>query len=471
MARESGLSAAMLTAGADETPWAVGVAIGGKYYLFDTKLGLPLPGTKPGEIVTLDQLNANPKLLTALDLSLQESLADDTKYWVRPDDLKTLKAKVYVVPESLSQRMQGLESSLVGDGRMSLGAFPTRQLEKLPSVDGVVKGLWDVDFETHRFRDAVRKAIPEATSNDDLNDRLRWYFQEESYVDNFYPYRTARVRFFKGDFEAKEEDLSRNAVESFQFLTYTEDQIDQLGTDKTMMRIAGIDDIKDQTEFKARLRSTQSQMRLIRRDMGYFLSQCLFDNGGPGTSANWLEAIVNEDDVQRWKSGVKYLLGRSYESRKEYDRSIEEYKFEDSQQVHGNLIRVRMLKAAIAQAYPDAKKATVRAADSKQTDKKSAHEQPESEKAEGKKAEQKPEDMKPANAPRSTEVKTKTEEKKTDKDSGNIVDNAPAEDTATIPSDEVPVTGTPSDETPIEQGTGVIINGQPVTESFDVPTE
>ncbi len=354
LARESGLTAAMLTTGAEETPWAVGVVIDDQYYLFDTKLGLPIANNTLGQIATLQQIQDNPKLLSALDLTLKESLAENTKYWVGGDDLSSLTAKVYVVPESLSRRINGLEESLVGEYRLALGSFPSKQLQHLPEADGVEKKLWDVAFETHRFRDAVRKALPKAVSDDQLNDRLRWYFAEEAYIDNFHPYRTCRVRFFKGDFETLEEDLSRNAVESFQFLTYSDEQIDNLGTDNVMMSIAGLADIKDAAEFDARLRSTQRQMRLVRRDVGLFLSQCLFDNGSPGTSANWLETIVNKDDVQRWKSGVMYLLGRSYESRKEYDRAMEQYQFEDSQQVHGNLIRVRLMRSAIKKAYPGA---------------------------------------------------------------------------------------------------------------------
>ena len=352
LAREAGLNAAMLIAGEDKTPWAVGVAIDEKFYLFDTKLGLPIPGEKQGQIATLTEIQNDPKILSSLNLTLKESLADDTKYWVTEDDLSTLSAKVYVVPESLSPRMKGLETSLVGEYRLGLGAFPSKQLEKLPAVEGVKKGLWDVEFETYCFREAVRNALPRSVSDDQLNDRLRWYYREEAYIDNFHPYRTCRVRFFKGDFETLEEDLARNAVESFQFLTYSDEMIDNIGTDKIMMSIAGLADIKDPKEFDSRLRSTQRQMRLVRRDVGLFLSQCLFDNGSPGTSANWLETIVDKDDVQRWKAGVKYLLGRSYESRKEYDRAIEDYEFEDSQQIHGNLIRVRMLKAAIKKAYP-----------------------------------------------------------------------------------------------------------------------
>ena len=180
LAREAGLDAAMLTTGEDEIPWAVGVVVNDQYYLFDTKLGLPIPNETPGKIATLKELSDNPKLLSNLDLTLKESLADETKYWVNEDDLSTLTAKVFVVPESLSPRMKGLETSLVGDYRLGLGAFPSKQLEKLPAIDGVKKELWDVEFETYRFREAIRQALPQSSVSDDqLNDRLRWYFREE----------------------------------------------------------------------------------------------------------------------------------------------------------------------------------------------------------------------------------------------------------------------------------------------------
>jgi hypothetical protein len=43
--RQRGLDAAMLEV--KGRPWAVGALIGGQVYLFDTKLGLPIPGSKP----------------------------------------------------------------------------------------------------------------------------------------------------------------------------------------------------------------------------------------------------------------------------------------------------------------------------------------------------------------------------------------------------------------------------------------
>jgi len=186
-----------------------------------------------------------------------------------------------------------------------------------------------------------------------LSDRLRWQALEEDYVDKFHIYRTNRVRFFKGSFEAEDGLRARNAVESCQVLLYTDDEIDALATNEDMMTMIGLLKDKNPVTFGNRLKSVQAQMRQVRRDVGLFLSQCLFDSGNPGTSANWLDGIARKDDVDRWRSG-KYLLGRSFESRKEYDLAIEQYQQEGSNQIHGNLIRARLLKAAIEKAYPGA---------------------------------------------------------------------------------------------------------------------
>ena len=118
------------------------------------------------------------------------------------------------------------------------------------------------------------------------------------------------------------------------------------------MAMVGLTKEENPLVFESKLKSIQGQMRLVRRDVGLFLSQCLFDNGNPGTSANWLDGIVRKSDVGRWRSGIQYLLGRSYESRREYDLAIEQYQHEDSNQMHGNLIRTRLLKAAVEKAYP-----------------------------------------------------------------------------------------------------------------------
>lgn len=331
-------------------PWAVGVAIGDEYYLFDTKLALPIPGKTVGTIATLAQVRENPELITSLDLSTDESLEDETDYWVKPEQLKELDGLIYVTPESVSKRMLGLQSSLVGDARMTLVFTADDIASRLPKLDGVDFKAWDVAYETHQFRQAVRMAL-EQTDNDVLAAKLNWHYLDEFYIDNFVVYRTARARFFKGKFYLDQEGRTLSAIQSCQRMKYTNEQIDNLGSDTTQQRRLGIRKEADQDvqAWSREVKSVQNQMELIRRDAGLFLAQCMFDNGSMYASANWLNYLKNEDGAERWSDGVTYLLGRSQEKLKDYDLAIEILSDQKLEQSHGNLIRVRMLKQLIAE--------------------------------------------------------------------------------------------------------------------------
>jgi hypothetical protein len=350
--RHLDLDSVMLATRSDDgqsRPWAVGVPIGGEYYLFDTKMGLPIPGKTTGSIATLSEIRKDPQLISSLDLTTEESLEEDTQYWVKPEQLKQLDALIYVSPESISRRMLGLESSLIGNERLTLAFTADEIASRLPKVEGVEVKAWDVAFQTHEFRQAVREAL-EQTSNNVLTDKLTWHFLDEAYVDNFVVYRTARARFFKGKFKTDQESTLRNAVESFQRLMYTDTEVDNLGSDKKLQQRLGIRKEADQSaqSFLQEVQSVQMQMRLVRRDAGFFLSQCLYDNGSVNAAANWLLVLRDEEDADRWKDGVTYLLGRSFEGRKEYDESIEVLSDPKTTQAHGNLIRVRILKELIS---------------------------------------------------------------------------------------------------------------------------
>ena len=332
----------------DSKPWAVGVAIGGQYYLFDTRLGLPFPGEKIGTVATLSQVRKDPSLLSRLDLTTEESLDDDTQYWVKPDDVKELVGFVYVTPESISKRMLALEQSLIGEKRLTLAFNGDQIKQRLPSVEGVEIKAWDVAIKTHLFRQAVREALGQQSSSE-LRDRLRWHFQGESYIDNFVIYRTSRARFFKGKFRAQKRARSLNAIESAKRLMYSDSDLEAVGTDVDLQRLLGIrkDENQSADEFLVQVKSVQGQMRLMRRDAGFFLTQCLFDNASVNAAKNWLSVLKDQDDVERWRDGVRYLLGRALEGCKEYDEAIVALGDSDSVQAHGNIIRQRMLKELV----------------------------------------------------------------------------------------------------------------------------
>ena len=330
---------------AGKQPWAVGVLIGEQLHLFDTKMGLPIPGSKPGSIATFSELKQDSKLLTSLDLSVNESLKDDTKYWVKPNQLDDVDALVLATPESLSYRMWELENKLVGDARMTLVIQPSEVIAKMPNIEGLNYGVWDIAFKTHVFRRALRDAIADASFKDDIRDKIRWYFADELYIDEFVQYRTARSKYFNGLFDAIRNDGNLNAIELFCKMIYKDKKIDSLATDKRFQRQLALTQGKQSSaEFASTIQGVQRNMRLVRRDSGFFLSQCHFDNGNFGTAVNWLKRLERIEDTTRWQAAINYLRGRSFEAQRDYDSAIQAYQQQDSEQFHGDIIRARLLK-------------------------------------------------------------------------------------------------------------------------------
>jgi len=377
--RQLNIDSVLLATGESTQPWVVAVAIGDDYYLFDTKLGLPIPGKKLGSIATLKMVQEDTELLTTLDLSTDESLADNTKYWVRPDDLKSLTALLYASPDSASKRMTALQGDLDIEARrlkpqaladsetgaaqgatngdrilVSYGLDEVK--DRLPKIDGVEFKPWDIAFKTHQYRSTIRTAVERGSSED--KSKLGWYYRTEAYVNGFRPYRTARGRFFKGKFKVVEDERSLNALQGWKNLMYSDDDIGGLSTDDNMQRRHGIrQENQNSQDFANTLASVQSQMRLIRIDAKLFMAQSLFDNNNEGGIRGWLEDMKANssydpvDDNGRWNDSLNYLLARSFESQKLYDEAIEGYQQENLNQSHGNIIRSRMLKQLIKKYY------------------------------------------------------------------------------------------------------------------------
>src|SRR5205809_3540418 len=100
-------------AGNDGTPrpWLAGVLNrvkdGHEVYLFDCRLGLPVPGPKGSGIATLAQLKSDPKLLDAFKVP-----DDACKYDVDAEQLKNTEILVMAPLPALSARMRFLEEDV-----------------------------------------------------------------------------------------------------------------------------------------------------------------------------------------------------------------------------------------------------------------------------------------------------------------------------------------------------------------------
>ena len=131
--------------------WLPALVKDGQLYLFDTRLGLPIPGAGGQGLATLAVVQADPSLLRQLDLA-------DAPYPVTAAQLDGVTANVVADPFDLSRRAATIEAKLSGDDRLALAGSPSEIAGKLKDVPGI-RGtkIWDMPFRT--LRDQLRIPI------------------------------------------------------------------------------------------------------------------------------------------------------------------------------------------------------------------------------------------------------------------------------------------------------------------------
>ncbi len=153
LARQQRLDVVMLATADPEYPdrpraWLPALLHKDQLYLFDTRLGLPLPGPGGNGIATLAEAIEDESVLAQLHLDEQNH------YPILSGDLKSVYAFVEGSPGYLSRRMKVLESQLAGVERVVLSAEPSEiaaRLKKVTHLTGEPK-LWPIPFDTLALR-------------------------------------------------------------------------------------------------------------------------------------------------------------------------------------------------------------------------------------------------------------------------------------------------------------------------------
>jgi hypothetical protein len=124
-------------------PRLVGVLVPEKdtneLYLFDFRLGLPLPGPKGEGIATFTQLKADPHLLDQFKPS-----GDAPEYDLTADDVPKLKMLVAAPLSALSARMRFLETDVLADfNRIAVAVRLPELIEKFEKLKAGPVGVWN----------------------------------------------------------------------------------------------------------------------------------------------------------------------------------------------------------------------------------------------------------------------------------------------------------------------------------------
>jgi hypothetical protein len=115
--------------------WVPGALIDQDIYLFDSRLGLPLPGPQGEGIATLDQVRKG------LDIRQFFKLQDKLSYDVSPESARHAEVQVAYSLSSLAPRMEFLQNYLAATEKTKLWIDPVARLKRFPAAGGTVR-VW-----------------------------------------------------------------------------------------------------------------------------------------------------------------------------------------------------------------------------------------------------------------------------------------------------------------------------------------
>jgi hypothetical protein len=316
LCRQQGLDVVVLTQAGGETEFSLSAAmIDGQLHVFDTRLGLPLPGSNRQGVATLEQLRTSDALLRQFDLS-------DSPYPLSSGVFQQVRANIVADPFDLSRAAFQLERKLSSDNRVVLSTNPSRLAEQLKSVAGIDKvQLWDAPFRI--LRDQLNMGI-RARRNAALE------FEPFGWRPLLWKARVLQLhgrRRGDGDSAKLAADAPlddhREATKDFQ----SED------VRPAPRVLAATPADKRRVDEASKLNAT------------YWLGLLLFDDGNYEIALQWLKQPELTAADSPWRNGAHYNLGRTMEALGRLDEAAAYYEQDESPQRHGSRLRAKWLKS------------------------------------------------------------------------------------------------------------------------------
>ena len=307
LCRQQGLEAVILAVPDDKDksklrPWLAAVRVKDQLYLFDPRLGLPIPGPDGKPVATLAEVAADDRLLRALDLDAKHP------YPFTSDEVQSVVALVEASPGYLSREMKLVESKLAGDERVVLTAAPSKSIENLKKLKHVGDAqLWLMPYEVLQAR--------RGRSQEDQRSAIR---EMLVFLGNT-PLFGGRVRQFKGDFDG-EKGAKRLYMES----RPSQFQVDAIRISPEQKKIL--------TE--------------VKQAASFWLGLIAFEQKDYPIAVDYLrERVLIASPDGPWTPGARYNLGRTYEALGETEKAVAQYQLDTSPQSTGNRLRARRLLA------------------------------------------------------------------------------------------------------------------------------
>ncbi|MEM9588089.1 MAG: hypothetical protein AAGA03_12480 [Planctomycetota bacterium] len=348
LCRQAGIDAAVLAVPGNSdrprTAWCVGVLIGDEVYLFEPRLGLPIPGPDQTGIATLTQARRDSGVMRRLTV---QGYFD---YPFSKDDVQQCEALLNAEPPAVSYRMQRLEDALTGDRRMTLFLDAQKVGDAFAKVRGISKAqFWEMPYLSAIYQqDMIRQA-----SQDQMF--ASWYQSSWAILEGAFEaaekLAMGRWKHLHGEFSDDEDENLQGARTLYLQQRSPEFEISDLRIDPDLQKRYGVQRAlgMSEQEFNQMIVRSQAFMRLGKRTATYWLSLVQYDDARFEPAANWFRKR-SLDTQQRsfWEPAAKYNLARTFERIGIVDEAIALYKTEQVPQEHGNRIRARLLARFVA---------------------------------------------------------------------------------------------------------------------------
>jgi hypothetical protein len=294
--------------------WLPALLSDGQLYLFDTRLGLAIPGAKSEGVATLAAVLADENLLRQLDL-------DDRPYDVTAEQLQHVTASPVADRFQLTRRAQAIEGKLTGDDRLVLTARPSTVVERLKDAPGVAEvKIWDFPFEI--LRDQLR--VPMAQRR-----RLAMDFEPFAWRPTLWK---ARVLHFRGQrAEPSADDPTADVADDH-------GEAVQIYTSRL---------VRPPDRVINNLGSAPKQRiySAAKDGASYWVGLLLFEDEKFPSAESWLQdPRLSAGDNNPWYSGTRYNLARTLEAQGKLAEAIALYEADTSPQAHGNRLRGKWLQ-------------------------------------------------------------------------------------------------------------------------------
>jgi len=348
-------------------------------YLFDSTLGLPIPGPGGKGIATLAQAVDDPTVLDHLDLD------DSHHYPVKTAEARQAIAMIEASPGYLARRMKILESQLVGTERLVLSSSPQEIAARLKKVSGLSSEpqLWTLPYETLNLRLSDAQA-PKAVRDIFVLEQSPFLLPahhgdrlvlepgaQQRALDALMRYGDSEMAPGEGKLpenESKEERAYRRALKSNRpmdvnfplwagrLLHFRHEYDGESGAKHYYIASRPADDeIKDYVlelvnDFREPNQTAPEQryaMALARRkqDATFWLGLISYDEGEYSAAEDYFKKLTLDlSSDGPWTDGTRYNLARTYEASGRVDEALKIYAADDSPQRLGNHLRARWLK-------------------------------------------------------------------------------------------------------------------------------